>query len=186
MFGISTPYPQGLRLPFVPEGVAQDLTRARACRQTNPEQADHLYQQVERALLERAEQQGVKLSDELSASASLTEPVEHAGLRRCIAEVYVEHGTVLERLNQAESAQACYQHAHAWDHLDMAVQLNPQPLASGPRFSLGQRPLLPAYYVPGAQSDSLLKRLKNNANAVIEIVGPSGAGKRAISKAVVW
>jgi len=33
---------------------------------------------------------------------------------------------------------------------------------------------------------SLLERLKNDANAVIEIVGPSGAGKRAISKAVVW
>ncbi len=52
--------------------------------------------------------------------------------------------------------------------------------ASGPRFSLGPRPLPSVPYVPSAQSDRLLKLINDKPGTLIEIVSPPGVGKTTL------
>lgn len=167
---------------FASNRLVLDLEQARVHQEARPELANPLYGKVEVALLELAEQQGVKPLDPeaLLIECDLPKIPEHIALRQRIAEVFFEHGKVFDQLIQADQAQVCYQKAKIWGHPDAAMQLKRWLPTSGPRFSLGQRAAFPAHYVATEQSASLLKLLKDQPNAIIEVVGPSGAGKTTL------
>ncbi|UAW63918.1 NACHT domain-containing protein [Mycoavidus sp. HKI] len=176
---IQVHYPQAPSLPFATDSLTKNLAQARAHKETKPEQADRLYTQVEDTLLKLVEEQGVKPSDlaVLLTDRDESETLEQSALRQLIAEVYFEHGAVFDRLKQTDSAQACYQQAQAWGHPDAAMQLNRGLPVSGPRFSLGRRPVQSAHDVHKEPSAKLLELLKDQSEAVVEISGPPGVGK---------
>ncbi len=179
MLNISTHYAQKALFPLSTDQITLDLRQAREHKRTHPEQADSLYTQVEKALLELAEQQNVQPLP-LSEREERSETLQQEALRKQIAEVYVEHGEVLDRLKQTKQAQTCYEQAQAWDPLRTAAQLNLSLPATGPRFSLGRQAFQPAHYVNRTELTKLLDLLKEQDNAVIEVMGPVGAGKTTL------
>jgi tetratricopeptide (TPR) repeat protein len=118
MLSISTHSSKTSSFPSAPDKFAlEDLTQARAVKEANPQQAEHLYAQVEATLLKLIEQQGMQPL----ASGALSETADQVSLRQCIAQVYFEHGQVCDALSQTEQAQACYQQAQEQVPLNIAI-----------------------------------------------------------------
>ncbi len=185
MLNIPGHYAQTALPPLANNQIALDLAQARQYRKAHPALADSLYKKVEEALLEIAERENVQplaASEQtlLKEREERSETLQQAALRRYIADVYVEHGEVLGSLHQAEQAKACYEQAQAWSHLHAAAQLNLALPATGPRLSLSRQSSQPTYYVDRPELAELFGLLKTQKNAVIEVMGPVGAGKTAL------
>ncbi len=66
-----------------------------------------------------------------------------------------------------------------------ATQLKPGQSVPGPKLSIPKLPSLPESDVPRAQSAQLLELLKDQSNALIEIIGPLGVGKTTLIKSLI-
>jgi flagellar biosynthesis GTPase FlhF len=183
MLNFPTQYVQGRHPALSPDQVAFDLAQARHYQKTRPDQADAGYQQVEEALLELAEQQNVQPLTSptlLREHKARPETLQQEALRQRISEVYVEHGEVLEKLNQAEQAQACHRQAQAWNPARATTPWELSLPAAGPRFSLGRQAFQLTYCVSRAELAALKGLLKQQKHAVIEVMGPVGVGKTTL------